>query len=181
MSRDDGKVSFETTLRAFREPDGVAVTPDGRHVITADEGDSSPSVGETGPGSTAGGGRTVSIFDARTGAFVADTGNQIDQRAHEAGVYPETRSGHRGCEPESVACFRCEGRTYAAVTLERANAVALVDVSDPELPVVRSVTPLPPGSIGPEGIAVLQARGRTHLLVANEVSGDLVVLHFRCR
>ncbi len=178
---DDGTVAFDATLRAFREPDGVAVTPDGRYVITADEGDTGPSVEETGPSFTAGGGRTISIFDAHTGVLVADTGDQLDQRAHQAGVYPDSRSGQRGSEPESVVCFACEGRTYAAVALERANAVALVDISDPELPAVRSVTALPPGSVGPEGLAVLQRKGRIHLFVANEVSGDLVVLHFRCR
>ena len=84
--KEDGTLDFSDTLRAFREPDGIAVTPDGRYFVTADEGDTEPKASETPAGRITGGGRTVSVFDAVTGKLVGDTGNQIDAAAAAAGV-----------------------------------------------------------------------------------------------
>ena len=64
----DGIYAPSTMLTAFREPDGIALDPDGKFFVTADEGDSRNGAGNSAPR----GGRTVSVFDARTGAFLGD-------------------------------------------------------------------------------------------------------------
>ncbi len=181
---DDGRVALDEPLLALREPDGLAVTPDGRLWVTADEGDTTPKASRTPPGFPAGGGRTVSVFDAETGALLGDTGAQLDAAAHAAGVYPDDRSDSRGSEPEMVVAFELDGVPYAAVGLERAGAVALVSLADPAAPRVVHVLALPrEGDRGPapEGLAWLRDRttGTPHVLVADEGTGRLEVLRVR--
>ena len=89
-------------LAAFREPDGIAVDETGRFFVTADEGDTRNAAGQSGVR----GGRTISVFDAHTGAFIADTGAQLDDAAAAAGVYPDQRSNRGGSEPEGVDLIR---------------------------------------------------------------------------
>jgi len=180
---DDERIAFTDELFALREPDGVAVTPDGSFVVTADEGDTDPKASRTPWGWPAGGGRTVSVFDAETLVLVGDTGDQIDRRAAEEGLYPDGRSDSRGCEPEMIVAFELDGRTHAAATLERADAVVLLDLSDPAVPRVVDLASVAAaaGPEGPEGLAHHRdARTAEHYLyTANEASGALTVLHVR--
>lgn len=172
----DDTIAFTTTLTALREPDGIAITPCGRYLITADEGDTDPKASKIKAGKPAGGGRTVTVIDAATGAVLGDTGSGIDEAAAAAGCYPDKRSTNKGCEPEMVATFDLGGVTYAAVTLERAEAVALVSLADPAKPTVVAVTPLGKGHKAPEGIAVATFDGVIHVLTANEKSGTVSIL-----
>lgn len=182
--RDDGRVKFSKTLRALREPDGIAVSPDGRFVLTADEGDTDPKASKVLGNKPAGGGRTLSVFDAVTGALIADTGSQLDEMAHAAGLYPDGRSDNKGSEPESVVGFEIAGELHAAVALERANAIALVSLAEPERPRVIGVEPVGPeaGSgtqYAPEGLAHYEHDGQHYIYSANEKSGTLTVMQVR--
>ncbi len=159
------------TLTAFREPDGIAVDETGRFFVTADEGDTRDGAAASGPR----GGRTVSVFDARTGAFIADTGRQIDDAAADVAAYPDSRSERGGSEPEGIDLVSYRGVTLAAVALERANAIALVDVSDPTSPEVVNVTPLV-GHIGPESVKFFRRGSRLFVASGNEVTGTVTVL-----
>lgn len=185
----DGRFAETGTLRARREPDGVALTPDGRFFVTADEGDTvgAPLGGSSGGGTEAlpaGGGRTLSLFDLATGALLGDTGPELDRAAARAGLYPDGRSPKKGSEPEMVLTFERgpagQTRPYAAVTLERAGAVALVDLGDPAHPVVVALAASggAPGEDEPEGLAHYRdpASGADYLYVANEGTGTLGVL-----
>jgi uncharacterized protein len=156
-------------LTAFREPDGIAVDRTGRFFVTADEGDTRNAAGSAGPR----GGRTVSVFDAETGALVGDTGSQIDEAAAAANVYPDGRSNRGGSEPEVLDLTHYRGRTLVAVGLERANAVALIDVTDPTNPVVIDIAPV---GVGPEGIKFFRVSSRLFVAAANEVSGTVSLL-----
>lgn len=164
----DGVYAPVQGLTAFREPDGIALDVTGRIFVTADEGDTRNAVGAAGPR----GGRTVSVFDARSGAFWGDTGSQLDDAAAEAGLYPDSRSNRGGSEPEVLDVTHDRGLTLVAVGLERANAVALVDVSEPSAPAVISIAA---AGIGPEGIKFFRAGSRLFVASANEVSGTVSI------
>jgi uncharacterized protein len=167
---NDGGYAPTQSLAAFREPDGIAVDETGRFFVTADEGDTRNAAGQSGVR----GGRTISVFDAHTGAFIADTGTQLDDAAAAAGVYPDPRSNRGGSEPEGVDLIRFGGLTLAAVALERANAIALVDLSDPTTPRVLHVAGLQ-GGIGPETVKFFRRGSRLGVVSGNEVSGTLSI------
>ena len=157
------------TLTAFREPDGIALDQTGRFFVTADEGDTRNAAGVAGPR----GGRTVSVFDAEAGVLLGDTGSQLDDAAAEAGIYPDDRSNRGATEPEVLDLTHYRGLTLVAVGLERANAVALIDLSEPTAPVVRDIEST---GVGPEGVKFFRNGRRLFLAVANEVSGTLSIL-----
>lgn len=180
--KDNGEIVFvENALFALREPDGIAVTPDGQYLVTADEGDTDPKASETDEGFPTAGGRTVSVFDAATGVLLGDTGNQLDLATEAIGQYPDGRSDSKGSEPENLATFMYRGVAYAAVGLERADSAALVSLADPTNPVVVSVKAVNPGSddVGgeaPEGVAVYKTPEGSHFVyMANEGSGIVSV------
>jgi hypothetical protein len=151
------------TLTAFREPDGLRSVDIGgtRYVVTADEGDTRPNPR---------GGRTISIFNAATGALVADTGSQLDDLAARYGVYPDSRSPNGGSEPEMLDVIAFGGRVIAAVGLERANALAFVDITTPTAP--RAFALVRSGS-APEGIKLVERGGQLFVLSANEGNGTV--------
>ena len=157
------------TLTAFREPDGIVVDGTGRFFVTADEGDTRNASGSAGPR----GGRTVSVFDAETGVLLGDTGSQIDDAAAAAGVYPDGRSNRGGSEPEVLDLTHYRGRTLVAVSLERANAVELIDVTEPTTPAVIAIAPV---GVGPEGVKFFRVGNRLFVAAANEVSGTVSIL-----
>lgn len=163
-----GYVPVVDALTAFREPDGIALDQTGRFFVTADEGDTRDGAGNSGPR----GGRTVSVFDAHTGALLGDTGSQLDDEAAAAGIYPNSRSERGGSEPEGVDLTHYRGLTLVAVTLERANAVALIDVSDPAAPTVIDLAPV---GTGPEGIKFFRRGPRLFVASANEVAGTVSI------
>jgi DNA-binding beta-propeller fold protein YncE len=167
----DGQFLPNQTAAFFREPDSVDVVyANSRHyLVTADEGDTRDSAGNSGPR----GGRTVSIYSAGSGAFVADTGNQIDALAAARGIYPDGRSNRGGAEPEGIDGIRFNGRSIVAVGLERANAVAFVDITTPWAPVVYDLV-----SVGanPEGVKLVVWGSALYALTANEGDGTLSVV-----
>jgi uncharacterized protein len=156
-------------LTAYREPDGIALDKTGRFFVTADEGDTRNAAGASGPR----GGRTVSVFDARTGLLLGDTGSQLDDAAAADGIYPDSRSNRGGSEPEGLDLTHHRGMTLVAVGLERANAVALIDVSNPAVPVVIDRMPV---GMGPEGIKFFRCGQHLFVATANEVSGTVSIL-----
>lgn len=176
---DDGEVDFSETLTAFREPDQIAVTTDGRYLVTADEGDTDPKASKSDWG-PAGGGRTVSVLDAATGEVLGDTGSQLDEAAAAAGVYPDGRSDNKGSEPEGLAVFAAGDGIWAVVGLERAEAVALIDLADPRVPRVRAVQSLrregEGGRLAPEDLAYIHQDGAHYVATANEKSGTVSIV-----
>lgn len=78
---DDGNSSISESYVGRREPDGVALSADGRYLFTADEGDTGNH-----PEGLHAGGRTLSVWDARTGELMTDTGDVIERTLVEAGA-----------------------------------------------------------------------------------------------
>lgn len=175
---DDGRVSFTDTLRAYREPDQIAVTVDGKYLVTADEGDTDPKASKT-KGGPAGGGRTLSVVDLESGKVIGDTGNQLDEAAHAAGLYPDGRSDNRGSEPEGVVAFEAAGVDWAVVVLERADALVLVDLGQPTVPRVRELVSLRregDRKLAPEGIVAFEQGGLRYVATANEKAGTVSIV-----
>lgn len=154
-------VSDEMTGR--REPDGVAVSPDGRYLFTADEGDTN----RTADGVFSGG-RTMSVWDAQTGEFVADTGGAIEQAVIDAGLVDAGRADVKGPEPEGVTVFQLGDRLVAAVGCERSRSVVFFDVTDPLHPAPCGIVQV---GTRPEGIVYIPSLRL--LLTANETTGDV--------
>lgn len=159
------------TLTLQREPDGIALL-DGGVFVTADEGDTRTGSGGSGPR----GGRTVSVFDATSGALLGDTGAQLDDMAGADGIYPDARSNRGGSEPEVLDAAHWRGQALVAVGLERANAVALIDLSDPSAPLVLDLEVV---DAAPEGIKFYRDGSNLYVLSANEAAGTLSVLAVR--
>ena len=176
---DDGTYDPSAELFALREPDGIAVSADGRYLISADEGDSDPKIGKTKAGLPSGGGRTLSVFDAISGKLLGDTGSQFDDKAAEAGVYPDARSPNKGSEPEGVVSFDAFGKRLAVATLERADALALIDLDQPAQPKVLQVIGAGEGAgsgnLAPEGLAHVEKDGRHYLVTGLEKSGNVAL------
>jgi len=154
-STDDGQLDAKGSLQDVpREPDAVAWLQD-RYLATANEGD------------WKGGSRGFSIFDSRTGKVVWDSGNALEQLALAQGLFPESRADKKGVEPEGLAIAQFNGVDYGFVAAERANFVAVYDLSNPKSP--RYVQTLP-STNGPEGILPIPERGL--LAVASETDED---------
>jgi hypothetical protein len=158
-------------VTALREPDGIAIDQTGRFFVTADEGDTRNAAAASGPR----GGRTLTVYDAETGTVIADTGNQLDEAANGAGVYPDNRSNRGGSEPEGLDLTHHRGFTLAAVALERASAVSLVDLTNPLRPTVIDTFNLFP-QVGPETVKFFHRGSRLFVASGNEVSGTVTIL-----
>lgn len=176
---DDGKYAPAAELFALREPDALAVSADGRYLISADEGDTDPKIAKTKAGLPSGGGRTVSVFDAMSGKLLGDTGSQLDDMAAQAGVYPDVRSPNKGSEPEGVVSFDAFGKRLAVATLERADALALIDLDQAAQPKVLQVIGAGEGAgsglLAPEGLAHVEHNGRHFLVTGLEKSGNVAL------
>ncbi len=118
------------------------------------------------------GGRSFSIWNGNTGELLFDSKNDLDQRAKAAGKYPEARSDDKSIEPEGIVIGRVGNKNLLFVGMERADAVAVYNITDVENPVF--VQWLNCG-VGPEGVAFVPANessnGKSLLIVSSEVDG----------
>ena len=209
VSDTDGgiKPTLGNAYRGLRMADAIApftLYPTGNafrgadYFLTANEGDGRDYSGyndeqrrprlktlkeQTSTPYTAFGARSISLFDANSGALLWDSGNTLQSLAIAARVYDDGRSDDKGVEPEGLVVGRFNGRTYAVVALERTTSSLLVvfDVSDPAAP--SWVTQLVlSGSLSPEGLTFVDERrsstGRAQLVVAHEVSNTVEILDF---
>ena len=141
------------------------------------------------------GARSFTIWNATTGAVVADSGDDIEQRT--AAAFPgnfnannddngiDGRSDNKGPEPEALDIGMINGRYYAFVGLERIGGIMIYDITDPANPTYvsyfndRAFTgdePTLAEDSGPEGIKFVPAEdspnGQPLLLVSFEVTGS---------
>ncbi|PWQ95217.1 choice-of-anchor I family protein [Leucothrix arctica] len=124
------------------------------------------------------GARSFSIWNGATGEMVFDSGKQLAEQAVIAGVYPDGRSDAKGTEPENVAIGMVDGKRLAFIGLERANAVAVYDLTD--LADIKFSEMLVNGDdVGPEGILFIAAdespNGTALLVVSNEITGSVTI------
>lgn len=140
--------------------------------------------------------RSFSIWDAKTGEQVWDSG--VDLERYTANAFPlffnssndgtafDNRSDNKGPEPEGVAVGQVGRRTYAFVGLERMGGVVVYDVSDATEPrfetylTTREFTAPEVGpDSGPEVVKFVSKHtsptGAPMLMVANEITGTVTL------
>ena len=138
------------------------------------------------------GSRSFSIWDAKTGTQVYDSGDDLEQIT--ASMFPsifnvsnnnlefKNRSDDKGPEPEAVVIGEVDGKQLAFVGLERTGGVMVYDVTNPNSPVFldylnnrNAVTNT--GDTGPEGLLFIPAaqspNGVALIVVSNEISGTV--------
>jgi len=182
--------ALKDVLQREREPDGVVTVVLGGIpcFVTIDEGDTFGVTSADSSNSRFRGGRTISIFRLSDGALLSDTGNRLDAMVNGVGrwgafVEAGNRARRGGSEPENADVVHWGDRTLLVVGCERANALALVDISDPYAPTVLDVAGV--GGLGgaarlaPEGIKSFVRDGRSFVLVGFETSGTVGVFEVR--
>ncbi|RYY69011.1 MAG: alkaline phosphatase [Chitinophagaceae bacterium] len=122
------------------------------------------------------GARSFSVWNGNTGAQIFDSKNELDVKVKTAGYYDDARSDDKTVEPEGIAIGKVGNKTVAFVGMERADAVAIYDVTNPAAPVFLQI--IPTGD-APEGILFVPAdkspTQRSLLVVSSENDGNVKV------
>ncbi|MEM6524152.1 MAG: alkaline phosphatase, partial [Bacteroidota bacterium] len=111
-----------------------------------------------------------------SGALVWDSGNELEAQVNSAGLYDDDRSDDKGVEPEGAVVGYVSGNPIGFIGLERVDAVAVYDLSDPSEPTFLSL--LEAGD-APEGLVFISAAQsptrRSLLVVSSEDDGTVKV------
>lgn len=147
---DPGKVVFYDALTLAKLsavtvgalPDMLTFTPDGRHVLVANEGE--PNAGYTVDPEG-----SISVIDVSggftaptvaTAGFSAFNGSAATLRAAGVRLYGPNATVAQDLEPEFIAV--APDGLSARVTLQEANALAVLDLTNKAAPVITAVQPL---------------------------------------
>ncbi len=118
------------------------------------------------------GSRSFSIWNGNTGAQVFDSKNELDKKALALGVYEDTRSDDKSVEPEGICIGKVGNKTVAFVGLERVDAVAIYDVTNPLAPVFLQMVKC---GDAPEGVLFIPAKDsptkKSLLIISSENDG----------
>ena len=138
------------------------------------------------------GGRSFSIWNARTGALVFDSGAELEQLIanllpaefsanHEENDSFDNRSDNKGPEPEGVTLGMVRGTLYAFIGLERVGGILVLDLTDPANPeFVDYHNNRRFRDAAGEPVPARDApRGTPLVIVGNDVSGTTTVYEFR--
>ncbi|MEJ7610876.1 MAG: hypothetical protein WKF88_06830 [Ferruginibacter sp.] len=122
------------------------------------------------------GARSFSVWNGLNGDRVWDSKNELESKAIAAGKYDDLRSDDKGVEPEGVTIGIMGKKTVAFVGMERADMLALYDVTDPTAPVF--IKTLLTGD-APEGITFVPAAqspvGKSLVIVSSENDGVIKI------
>lgn len=122
------------------------------------------------------GARSFSVWNGLNGNLVFDSKNELENKCIAAGIYDDNRSDDKGVEPEGITLGYVGRKEIAFVGLERADAVAIYDVSNPNNP--KFIKLLPAGD-GPEGLLFIPSTkspsGKSLLVVSSENDGTIKV------
>jgi hypothetical protein len=138
--------------------------------------------------------RSFTVWNASTGALVADTGsfegllldlyptlhNMNGESSNNGTTSFDLRSPDKGPEPEAIATGAINGHRYIFVAMERQGAILMYNLDNPAAPnFVTSINNLTDGLAAPESITFLPASnsplGEATLLVGYEAGGKIGV------
>lgn len=165
--------AYNTALRqpflSAREPDGVAITPDGRSFVTANEDNLTNENDQSynGTALSSHGARSITMFDATSGRVLGDSGDSIENAVIQAQL-PQ-RCDSKGPEPEVVSVGVINDRTLAFVALERSDAVSIHDITDPRNIRLLDLVVLNPEVVGADGEAALEPEGIEFIQQTNQI------------
>ena len=118
------------------------------------------------------GARSFSVWNGNTGAQVFDSKNELDKKAVALGVYDDARSDDKAAEPEGIHIGKVGNKMVAFVGMERVDAVAMYDISNPAAPIFLQMIKC---GDAPEGILFIPAKDsptkRSLLVVSSENDG----------
>ena len=186
----DGSLTLSSTVPVGVQPDMVTFTPDGRHILTADEGE--PRLGYSDPNAVDPKG-SVTVIEAATLAaktvdFTAfDSADARQTLVAEGIVLKKDTLPSVDLEPEYIAC----DNDTAYITCQEANAIAVLDIARGEFTGVYSVgfevyskVPIDLGNNDktyaphtyddlkgirmPDAVSLYRVNGTTYLITANE-------------
>ena len=122
------------------------------------------------------GSRSFSVWNGNTGAQVFDSKNELDIKANAAGVYDDERSDDKSVEPEGITLGTVGHKKVAFVGMERVDAVAVYDVTNPTSPVFLQIFKC---GDAPEGVLFIPAKDsptkKSLLVVSSENDGMIKV------
>lgn len=122
------------------------------------------------------GARSFSVWNGNTGALLFDSKNELYVKAKEAGIYDDTRSDDKSVEPEGIAIGTMGNRSIAFIGMERVDAVAIYDVTNPLAP---SFLHIVKTGDAPEGVLFVDAKNspskKSLLIVSSEDDGVIKV------
>ncbi|MDO5396393.1 MAG: choice-of-anchor I family protein [bacterium] len=182
---DDGTLTFEATIETGVQPDMVTFTPDGAHILTADEGE--PREGYTAPAIDPKGSVTIIDTSTLTPSTISFDAFSHDTLAAAGVVLKKGAEPAAELEPEYIAA----DNSKAYITLQEANAVAVLDIAgkaftgvyplgtvdfgDVKVDLNKGDTAYNPdnyenvlGLRMPDGISTYEANGKTYIITANE-------------
>lgn len=118
------------------------------------------------------GARSFSVWNGNSGELVFDSKNELEAKVNAMSWYDDNRSDDKGVEPEGIALGEVGKKKLAFIGMERADAVAIYDISNPAAPVFLQV--LKTGD-APEGVLFIAAKdspvGQSLLVVSAEDDG----------
>ncbi|WP_316839976.1 choice-of-anchor I family protein [Pedobacter gandavensis] len=122
------------------------------------------------------GARSFSVWNGNTGLQLYDSKNELDVKNIAAGFFDDTRSDDKSVEPEGITIGTVGTKQLAFVGLERSDAVAIYDVSNPSKPIFLQL--LKTGD-APEGVLFIAAKNsptkKSLLLLSSEGDGQIKV------
>lgn len=152
-------LSLRQAFTSAREPDGIAISPDGAFWVTADEDNLTEANAQEFEGEPLSphGSRSISVYDAETGELLGDSGDSIEEAVIEAQL--PMRCDSKGPEPEVVSLGVIDDRLLAFVAIERSDAITIHDVTDPANIQLLDLVVLNPDSVASDEEAVLEPEG----------------------
>lgn len=122
------------------------------------------------------GARSFSVWNGNTGSLVFDSKNELEAKAIALNKYDDARSDDKGVEPEGITLGVMGNKIIAFVGMERADLMAIYDVTDPVNPVFLKM--LSTGD-APEGITYIPASqspdGKSLVVVSSENDGVIKI------
>lgn len=122
------------------------------------------------------GARSFSVWDGNTGTQVFDSRTELDRMAVFNGSYADNRSDDKSIEPEGLAIGNIGNIKLLFVGLERVDAVAVYDITNPRNP--KYLQWLDTGD-APEGLVFVpkdqSPNGESMLIVSSEDDGNISI------